>query len=64
MMTKGKGTQIGTDAKPMILGKKRRSPNITSQAYKDNYDKIFGKKEDTRTTSEQMQDELEPIFKK
>ena len=63
-MTKGKGTQIGTDAKPIILGKKRRSPNITSQAYKDNYDKIFGKKEDIRTTSEQMQDELEPIFKK
>ena len=63
-MTKGKGTQIGTDAKPMILGKRRRSPNVTSQAYRDNYDNIFGKKEDTRTTSEQMQDELEPIFKK
>ena len=63
-MTKGKGTQIGTDTKPIILGKKRRSPNITSQAYKDNYDKIFGKKEDIRTPSEQMQDELEPIFKK
>ena len=63
-MTKGKGTQIGTDAKPMILGKKRRRPNLNSQAYKDNYDKIFGKKEYIRTTSEQMQDELEPIFKK
>ena len=63
-MTKGKGIQIGTDSKPIILGKKRRSPNITSQAYKDNYDKIFGKQEDIRTTSEQMQDELEPIFKK
>ena len=63
-MTKGKGTQIGTDAKPMILGKKKRRPNLNSQAYKDNYDKIFGKKEDIRTTSEQMQDELEPIFKK
>ena len=66
-MTKGKGTQIGTDAKPMILGKKRRRPKVNSQAYKDNYDKIFGKKErteDIRTTSEQMQDELEPIFKK
>ena len=63
-MTKGKGIQIGTDAKPMILGKKRRRPNLNSQAYKDNYDKIFGKKEDIRTTSEQMQDELEPIFKK
>ena len=62
-MTKGKGTQIGTDAKPMILGKKRRRPTINSQAYKDNYDKIFGKKERT-TPSEQMQDELEPIFKK
>ena len=65
-MTKGKGIQIGTDAKPIILGKKRRRPNITSQAYKDNYDNIFGKQEseDIRTTSEQMQDELEPIFKK
>ena len=63
-MTKGKGIQIGTDAKPIILGKKRRSPNITSQAYKDNYDKIFGKQERTTTYSEQMQDELEPIFKK
>jgi len=65
-MTKGKGTQIGTDAKPIILGKKRRRPNITSQAYKDNYDKIFSKKESeyTPTTSEQMQDELEPILKK
>ena len=63
-MTKGKGTQIGTDAKPIVLGKKRRRPNLNSQAYKDNYDKIFGKKEDIRTTSEQMQDELEPIFKK
>jgi hypothetical protein len=62
-MTKGKGTQIGTDAKPMILGKKRRRPTINSQAYKDNYDRIFGKKEKT-TTSEQMQDELEPILKK
>ena len=40
MMTKGKGTQIGTDAKPIVLGKKRRSPNINSQAYRD---KIFGK---------------------
>ena len=45
MMTKGKGTQIGTDAKPIILGKKRRSPKVNSQAYKDNYDNIFGKKE-------------------
>ena len=62
-MTKGKGTQIGTDAKPMILGKKKRRPTINSQAYKDNYDRIFGKKEIT-TTSEQMQDELEPILKK
>ena len=65
-MTKGKKTQIGTDAKPMILGKKRRRPTLNSQAYKDNYDKIFGKKEseDTLTTSEQMQDVLEPILKK
>ena len=63
-MTKGKGTQIGTDAKPMILGKKRRRPTLNSQAYKDNYDKIFGKKERTTTYSEQMQEELEPIFKK
>jgi len=62
-MTKGKKTQIGTDAKPIVLGKKRRRPTINSQAYKDNYDRIFGKKEKT-TTSEQMQDELEPILKK
>ena len=48
----------------MILGKKRRRPTINSQAYKDNYDKIFGKKERTTTYSEQMQEELEPIFKK
>ena len=61
-MTKGKGTQIGTDVKPMILGKKRRRPKVNSQAYKDNYDRIFGKKEIT-TTSEQLQEELEPIFK-
>ena len=63
-MSNGKGTIIGTNKNPMILGKKRRRPTINSQAYKDNYDKIFGKKEDTRTPSEQMQDELEPIFKK
>jgi len=62
-MTKGKGTQIGTDVKPMILGKKRRRPKVNSQAYKDNYDRIFSKKE-IKTTSEQMQEELEPIFKK
>ena len=62
-MSNGKGTIIGTNKNPIVLGKKRRSPNITSQAYKDNYDKIFGKKE-IITTSEQMQDELEPIFKK
>ena len=61
-MSNGKGTIIGTNKNPMILGKKRRRPTINSQAYKDNYDKIFGKKEIT-TTSEQMQDELEPIFK-
>ena len=62
-MTKGKGTQIGTDTKPIILGKKRRSPQVNSQAYRDNYDNIFGKKE-WESTSEQMQEELEPIFKK
>jgi len=62
-MSNGKGTIIGTNKNPMILGKKRRRPTINSQAYKDNYDKIFGKKERT-TTSEQMQDELEPILKK
>ena len=44
-MTKGKGTQIGTDVKPKVLGKKRRRPNINSKAYRDNYDNIFGKKE-------------------
>ena len=63
-MSNGKGTIIGTNKNPMILGKKKRRPTINSQAYKDNYDRIFGKKEDTRTPSEQMQDELEPIFKK
>ena len=42
-----KGTQIGTDAKPLILGKKRRRPNVTSQAYRDNFDNIFSKKERT-----------------
>ena len=46
----------------MILGKKKRRPTINSQAYKDNYDRIFGKKERI-TTSEQLQEELEPIFK-
>jgi len=45
-MTKGKGTQIGTDTKPIVLGKKKRRPNINSQAYRDNYDRIFGKKEE------------------
>jgi hypothetical protein len=47
MMTKGKGTQIGTDAKPIILGKKRGRPNVNSQAYRDNFDNIFSKKERT-----------------
>ena len=61
-MSNGKGTIIGTNKNPMILGKKRRRPTINSQAYKDNYDRIFGKKEIT-TTSEQLQEELEPIFK-
>ena len=62
-MSNGKGTIIGTNKNPMILGKKKRRPTINSQAYKDNYDRIFGKKE-VITTSEQMQDELEPILKK
>ena len=62
-MSNGKGTIIGTNKNPIVLGKKKRRLNINSQAYKDNYDRIFGKKEIT-TTSEQMQDELEPILKK
>ena len=62
-MSNRKGTIIGTNKNPIVLGKKKRRPNINSQAYKDNYDRIFGKKEIT-TTSEQMQDELEPILKK
>ena len=62
-MANRKGTIIGTNKNPIVLGKKKRRPNINSQAYKDNYDRIFGKKEIT-TTSEQMQDELEPILKK
>ena len=61
-MSNGKGTIIGTHKNPIVLGKKKRRPNINSQAYKDNYDRIFGKKERT-TTSEQLQEELEPIFK-
>ena len=61
-MSNGKGTIIGTNKNPMILGKKKRRPTINSQAYKDNYDRIFGKKERI-TTSEQLQEELEPIFK-
>ena len=62
-MSNRKGTIIGTNKNPIVLGKKKRRPTINSQAYKDNYDRIFGKKERT-TTSEQMQDELEPILKK
>ena len=62
-MSNRKGTIIGTNKNPIVLGKKKRRPNITSQAYRDNYDRIFSKKEST-TTSEQMQDELEPILKK
>ena len=62
-MSNRKGTIIGTNKNPIVLGKKKRRPTINSQAYKDNYDRIFGKKEKT-TTSEQMQDELEPILKK
>ena len=62
-MSNKKGTIIGTNKNPIVLGKKKRRPNINSQAYRDNYDRIFGKKEIT-TTSEQMQDELEPILKK
>ena len=62
-MSNEKGTIIGTNKNPIVLGKKKRRPNITSQAYRDNYDRIFGKKERT-TTSEQLQEELEPIFKK
>ena len=45
-MTEKKGTIIGTNKNPMILGKKKRRPTINSQAYKDNYDRIFGKKEE------------------
>ena len=45
-MTKKKGTIIGTNKNPIVLGKKKRTPNITSQAYRDNYDRIFGKKEE------------------
>ena len=44
-MSNGKGTIIGTNKNPIVLGKKKRSTNINSQAYKDNYDRIFGKKE-------------------
>ena len=54
-MTKKKGTIIGTNKNPIVLGKKKRRPNINSQAYRDNYDRIFGKKERT-TTSEQLKE--------
>ena len=43
-MANGKGTIIGTNKNPIVLGKKKRRPTINSQAYKDNYDRIFGKK--------------------
>ncbi len=45
-MSNGKGTIIGTNKNPMILGKKKRRPTINSQAYRDNYDRIFSKKEE------------------
>ena len=45
-MTEKKGTIIGTNKNPIVLGKKKRRPNITSQAYRDNYDRIFSKKEE------------------
>ena len=45
-MNNGKGTIIGTNKNTMILGKKKRRPNINSQAYRDNYDRIFSKKEE------------------
>ena len=45
-MTEKKGRIIGTNKNPMILGKKKRRPNINSQAYRDNYDRIFSKKEE------------------
>ena len=45
-MTEKKGTIIGTNKNPMILGKKKRRPNTNSQAYRDNYDRIFNKKEE------------------
>ena len=45
-MSNEKGTIIGTNKNPIVLCKKRRRPTINSQAYKDNYDKIFGKKEE------------------
>ena len=44
-MANGKGTIIGTNKNPIVLGKKKRRPNINSQAYRDNYDRIFGKKD-------------------
>lgn len=68
-----KGTLIGTDAKPLVLGKKRRRPNVTSQAYRDNFDNIFSKKErkcpilekywesKQPSPSKQLQEDLEPI---
>ena len=60
-MTKVKWTQIGTDTKPIILGKKRRSPNINSQAYRDNFDNIFGKKE-RQWKKGTLKDDLQPYL--
>ena len=45
-MSNGKGTIIGTNKNPIGLGKKKRRPNINSQAYRDNYYRIFSKKEE------------------
>ena len=42
-MSNGKGTIIGTNKNPIVLGKKKRRPKVNSQVYRDNYDKIFGK---------------------
>ena len=50
-MTVKKGTIIGTNKNPIVLGKKKRRPNINSQAYRDNYDRIFGKKEEKGKTA-------------
>ena len=42
-------------------GKGSQQRKSDKQAYSDGWDAIFGKNKETKTVSETMQDELEPI---